>query len=122
MLGRTRRVHFVGVGGIGMSGIAELLVNLGYIVSGSDVKTSPTTDRLQAMGVRLDVGHHADHIGAADVVVVSSAVRADNPEVRAARGRHVPVIPRAEMLAELMRLRFGIAPSPAHTARRRPPR
>jgi UDP-N-acetylmuramate--alanine ligase len=114
MLGRTRRVHFVGIGGIGMSGIAELLVNLGYIVSGSDVRTSPTTDRLQRLGVRLDVGHHPDHVDEADVVVVSSAVRPDNVEVREAQRRHVPVIPRAEMLAELMRLRYGIAVAGAH--------
>lgn len=113
-LGRTRRIHFVGVGGIGMSGIAELLANLGYEVSGSDAKRSAVTDRLVTLGVRVAIGHAADNVGAADVVVVSSAVKADNPEVVIARERHVPVIPRAEMLAELMRLRFGIAIAGAH--------
>ena len=112
--GRTRQIHFVGVGGIGMSGIAELLVNLGYVVSGSDARRTELTDRLASLGVHVSIGHAAEHLGEADVVVVSSAVRADNPEVVAARGRHVPVIPRAEMLAELMRLRFGIAIAGAH--------
>jgi UDP-N-acetylmuramate--alanine ligase len=113
-LGRTRSVHFVGIGGIGMSGIAELLVNLGYDVSGSDLRRSDVTDRLASLGARIHTGHNASHIGAADVVVVSSAVASDNPEVLAARARHVPVIPRAEMLAELMRLRVGIAVAGAH--------
>lgn len=114
MLGRTRRIHFVGIGGIGMSGIAELLANLGYEVSGSDAKRSDVTDRLQTLGVRIDSGHDAAHVGPADVVVVSSAIVGDNPEVAAARARHVPVIPRAEMLAELMRLKYGIAVAGAH--------
>ncbi len=114
MLGRTRQVHFVGVGGIGMSGIAELLANLGYAVSGSDQKRSETTERLATLGVSVREGHAATHVGAADVVVVSSAVRADNPEVVEARSRAIPVIPRAEMLAELMRLRTGIAVAGAH--------
>ena len=114
MLGRTRRVHFVGIGGIGMSGIAELLFNLGYRVSGSDAKRSDVTDRLEAMGVRITVGHAAASVGNADVVVVSSAVPVDNPEVVEAGGRSIPVIPRAEMLAELMRLRYGIAVAGAH--------
>jgi UDP-N-acetylmuramate--alanine ligase len=114
MLGRTRSIHFVGVGGIGMSGIAELLANLGYDVTGSDAKRSDVTDRLETLGVRLHSGHDASHVGAADVVVVSSAIRADNPEVAEARRRHIPVIPRAEMLAELMRLRYGIAVAGAH--------
>jgi UDP-N-acetylmuramate--alanine ligase len=114
MMGRTRRVHFVGIGGIGMSGIAELLVNLGYTVSGSDARRSETTDRMIDLGVRVAIGHAADHIGDADVVVTSSAVAADNPEVLAARAKHVPVVPRAEMLAELMRLRTGIAIAGAH--------
>jgi len=113
-LGRTRHVHFVGIGGIGMSGIAELVANLGYAVSGSDAKRSEITDRLASMGVRIDVGHAAAHVADADVVVVSSAIARDNPEVREARARHVPVIPRAEMLAELMRLRYGIAIAGAH--------
>jgi UDP-N-acetylmuramate--alanine ligase len=114
MLGRTRRVHFVGIGGIGMSGIAELLANLGYAVSGSDAKASELTERLEHMGVTIAIGHDRRHVGQADVVVVSSAIAAENPEVLEARGRHIPVIPRAEMLAELMRLRFGIAVAGAH--------
>jgi UDP-N-acetylmuramate--alanine ligase len=113
-LGRTRRVHFVGIGGIGMSGIAELLVNLGYDVSGSDLKRSDVTDRLAGLGVRVAIGHDAANVGDADVVVVSSAIAAANVEVTWSRRRHVPVIPRAEMLAELMRLRFGIAIAGAH--------
>jgi UDP-N-acetylmuramate--alanine ligase len=114
LLGRTRRIHFVGIGGIGMSGIAELLANLGYEVTGSDAKRSDVTDRLEQLGVRVRDGHDASHVGAADVVVISSAIRPDNPEVGEARRRHVPVIPRAEMLAELMRLRYGIAIAGAH--------
>jgi UDP-N-acetylmuramate--alanine ligase len=113
-LGRTRRIHFVGIGGIGMSGIAELLVNLGYVLSGSDAKRSDITDRLASMGAKVAIGHDASYVGDADVVVTSSAVALTNPEVVAARARHVPVIPRAEMLAELMRLRFGIAIAGAH--------
>jgi UDP-N-acetylmuramate--alanine ligase len=114
MMGRTRRVHFVGIGGIGMSGIAELLVNLGYAVSGSDSRRSETTDRMIDLGIRVSIGHAADNIGDADVVVTSSAVAQDNPEVLAARAKKVPVVPRAEMLAELMRLRTGIAIAGAH--------
>jgi UDP-N-acetylmuramate--alanine ligase len=114
VLGRTRRIHFVGIGGIGMSGIAELLANLGYEVSGSDAKTSEVTDRLQTLGVRVRHGHAASQVGSADVVVVSAAIGAANPEVEEARRRRIPVIPRAEMLAELMRLRYGIAIAGAH--------
>ena len=114
MLGKTRRIHFVGVGGIGMSGIAELLANLGYVVSGSDARRSAVTDRLESLGVTVRVGHAAANVGDADVVVYSSAVRPDNPEVAEATRRRIPVIPRAEMLAELMRLRFGIAVAGAH--------
>jgi UDP-N-acetylmuramate--alanine ligase len=114
MLGRTRHVHFVGIGGIGMSGIAELLANLGYAVSGSDVAASSITQRLGSLGVRIHAGHDAAHIADADVVVTSSAIGAGNPEVDAARAAHIPVIPRAEMLAELMRLRFGIAIAGSH--------
>ncbi|MEO6212639.1 MAG: UDP-N-acetylmuramate--L-alanine ligase [Vicinamibacterales bacterium] len=114
MLGRTRRIHFVGIGGIGMSGIAELLANLGYEVSGSDVKRSDTTARLEGLGVRVTSGHRVSNLGAVDVVVTSSAIGGDNPEVVDARARHIPVIPRAEMLAELMRLRYGIAIAGAH--------
>jgi UDP-N-acetylmuramate--alanine ligase len=114
VLGKTRRIHFVGIGGIGMSGIAELLANLGYVVSGSDAKRSPVTDRLASLGVTVHAGHAAANVGDADVVVYSSAVRPDNPEVAEATKRRIPVIPRAEMLAELMRLRFGIAVAGAH--------
>jgi UDP-N-acetylmuramate--alanine ligase len=114
MLGRTRRVHFVGIGGIGMSGIAELLANLGYAVSGSDQRASDVTARLQMLGVRIAIGHAAGNVGEADVVVVSSAVRPDNPELIDAGRRRIPVIPRAEMLAELMRLRSSIAVAGAH--------
>jgi UDP-N-acetylmuramate--alanine ligase len=114
VLGKTRRVHFVGVGGIGMSGIAELLANLGYVVSGSDARRSAVTDRLESLGVTVHAGHAETHVGDADVVVYSSAVRPDNPEVAEAARRGIPVIPRAEMLAELMRLRFGIAVAGAH--------
>jgi UDP-N-acetylmuramate--alanine ligase len=104
----------VGIGGIGMSGIAELLANLGYQVSGSDAKRSDVTDRLESLGVRVQVGHDAARMRQSDVVVVSSAITPDNPEVVEAQRRHVPVIPRAEMLAELMRLRYGIAIAGAH--------
>jgi len=114
VLGKTRHVHFVGIGGIGMSGIAELLANLGFDVSGSDAKRSAVTDRLSTLGIRVDLGHDAAHVGDADVVVISSAVRPTNPEVVEAAKRQVPVIPRAEMLAELMRLRFSIAVAGAH--------
>jgi UDP-N-acetylmuramate--alanine ligase len=114
LLGKTRRIHFVGIGGIGMSGIAELLANLGYAVSGSDARRSDVTDRLETLGVTVYVGHRAGNVGDADVVVYSSAVKADNPELSQAREHRVPVIPRAEMLAELMRLRFGIAVAGAH--------
>ncbi|HUK33583.1 MAG TPA: UDP-N-acetylmuramate--L-alanine ligase [Vicinamibacterales bacterium] len=114
MLGRTRRIHFVGIGGIGMSGIAELLANLGYTVSGSDAKASAVIDRLATLGIRVAVGHDAANVGNADVVVTSSAVRASNPEVLEAARRQIPVIPRAEMLAELMRLRFSIAVAGSH--------
>src|SRR5215218_241689 len=114
MLGKTRRIHFVGIGGIGMSGIAELLANLGFAVSGSDAKRSPVTDRLASLGVTVQAGHAAANVGDADVVVYSSAVRPDNPEVAEAARRRIPVIARAEMLAELMRLRFGIAVAGAH--------
>ena len=114
MLGRTRHVHFVGVGGIGMSGIAELLANLGYQVSGSDLARSPTSERLATLGVTVQVGHEAAHVGDADVVVFSSAIGADNPEIAQAHVRGIPVIARAEMLAELMRLKVGIAVAGAH--------
>ena len=114
VLGRTRQIHFVGVGGSGMNGIAELLANLGYVVTGSDAKRSAVTERLESLGVRVFEGHDAAHVGDADVLVYSSAVRPTNPEVVEARRRHIPVIPRAEMLAELMRLRYAIAVAGAH--------
>ena len=98
-LGRTRRVHFVGIGGSGMSGIAELIANLDYEVSGSDAKRSEVTDRLARLGARVSIGHEAANIGDADVVVVSSAIDARNPELVEARRRLIPIIPRAEMLA-----------------------
>lgn len=111
---RVQRVHFVGIGGIGMSGIAEVLLNLGYHVSGSDLRKSPTTRRLEELGGQVDIGHAAEHVRGADVVVISSAVSDENSEVQAAREDAIPVIPRAEMLAELMRLKFGIAVSGTH--------
>ena len=114
MLGRTRRIHFVGIGGSGMSGIAELLANLDYLVTGSDEKRSAVTDRLASLGVTVHIGHDPQHVGRADVVVVSSAVKPANPEVVEATRRDIPVIPRAEMLAELMRLRYAIAVAGAH--------
>src|SRR5262245_40358046 len=114
MLGKTRRVHFIGIGGIGMSGIAELLANLGYTVSGSDEKQSAVTTRLASLGIRVAYGHDAANVGDADVVVVSSAVRPTNAEVQEAHRRQIPVIPRGEMLAELMRLRYAIAVAGAH--------
>jgi UDP-N-acetylmuramate--alanine ligase len=115
LLGHVRRVHFVGIGGIGMSGIAELLANLGFIVSGSDVRRSDVTTRLeQRFGIRFAEGHAADHVGNADVVVISSAVKRTNPEVVEAGRLGVPVVPRAEMLAELMRLHFAVAVAGSH--------
>src|SRR3954452_18711638 len=115
MLGRTRRIHFVGIGGIGMSGIAELLANLGYAVSGSDARRSEATARLETkFGITVFEGHGAANVGEADVVVVSSAVKPANPEIVEAKRRGIPVIPRAEMLAELMRLRFAITVAGSH--------
>ncbi len=111
---RPAKIHFVGIGGIGMSGIAEVLLNLGHGVSGSDLKASDTTRRLEGLGGRITLGHAAANVGDADVVVTSSAVRRDNPEVVEARARKVPVIPRAEMLAELMRLKYGVAIAGSH--------
>jgi UDP-N-acetylmuramate--alanine ligase len=114
VLGRTRRIHFVGIGGSGMSGIAELLANLGYAVTGSDAKLSPVTAHLASLGVEVVEGHDARNVGDADVVVYSSAVRPTNPEIVEASRRRVPVIPRAEMLAELMRLKYSVAVAGAH--------
>ena len=114
MFRRIQHVHFVGIGGSGMSGIAEVLLNLGYTVSGSDLKRSATTDHLVALGARVLEGHAAQHVAGAHVVVVSTAVHADNPEVLQARHSGIPVIPRAEMLAELMRLKYGVAVAGSH--------
>ena len=114
VLGRTKRIHFVGIGGSGMSGIAELLANLGYQVTGSDLRRSEVTARLEGLGIRIFEGHDGAHVGDADVVVFSSAVPDANPEILEAGRRRIPVIPRAEMLAELMRLRYGIAVAGAH--------
>jgi UDP-N-acetylmuramate--alanine ligase len=111
---KVRQVHFVGIGGAGMSGIAEVLLNLGYSVSGSDLSEGSATRRLAGLGAQVRIGHDAAHVAAADVVVISSAVKPDNPEVVAARARHVPVVPRALMLAELMRLKQGIAVAGTH--------
>ena len=111
---KVRRIHFVGIGGIGMSGIAEVLLNLGYEVSGSDLGASEITQRLDDLGAAIHQGHDASHIGNADVVVTSTAVRPNNPEVLAAHERGIPVIPRAEMLAELLKMKFSIAVSGSH--------
>ncbi|HDI59075.1 MAG TPA: UDP-N-acetylmuramate--L-alanine ligase [Desulfobacteraceae bacterium] len=114
MYRKQYHIHFVGIGGIGMSGIAELLLNLGYRVSGSDLRTSEITERLARMGGTVFQGHRPEHVADANVVVTSSAVKPDNPEVAAARAAGVPVIPRAEMLAELMRLKYSVAVAGAH--------
>jgi UDP-N-acetylmuramate--alanine ligase len=111
---KNQKIHFVGIGGIGMSGIAELLLNLHYEVSGSDLRETATTDRLTRLGGTVHKGHRAEHVQGADVVVVSSAVPPDNPEVARARAEKIPVIPRAEMLAELMRMKYGIAVAGSH--------
>lgn len=114
MFERFRTIHFVGIGGIGMSGIAEVLHNLGYKVTGSDIKHSETTARLKDAGIQVFIGHKAENVDDAHVVVISSAVSADNPEVLEARARAIPVIPRAEMLAELARLKYGVLVAGAH--------
>ncbi len=110
----VRRIHFVGIGGSGMSGIAEILHNLGYRISGSDLSDSATLQRLGTLGIRTFVGHHTEHVAGADAVVTSTAVQATNPEVLQARAMHIPVVPRALMLAELMRLKQGIAIAGTH--------
>jgi len=114
MFAKIQRIHFVGIGGIGMSGIAEVLLNLGYKISGSDLKSSTVTQRLASLSATIHVGHDTANVAGADVVVISSAVSSDNPEVAEARRLHIPVIPRAEMLAELMRLKYGIAIAGMH--------
>ena len=111
---KVRHIHFVGIGGSGMSGIAEVMLNLGYEVSGSDLAENAATRRLAGLGARVDIGHRADNISEADAVVVSTAVKEDNPEVLLARERQIPVVPRALMLAELMRLKQGIAVAGTH--------
>ena len=113
-MGRMRHIHFVGIGGVGMSGIAEVLVNLGYRVSGSDMKRGAAVERLERQGVTVFIGHQAENVTGADAVVTSSAVSDENPEVAAAREQRIPIVPRAEMLAELMRFRFGIAVAGTH--------
>lgn len=114
MLGKTRHIHFVGIGGIGMSGIAEILLNLGFTVSGSDLEKSPITERLARRGAKIRIAHAAKNVAGSDVVVISSAIAAGNPEVAAARKKGIPVIQRASMLGELMRFRTGIAVAGAH--------
>lgn len=114
MYKRRQNIHFVGIGGIGMSGIAEVLHTLGYVVTGSDLAASETVARLRALGCRIDIGHHAGNIADPSVVVISSAVRPNNPEVVEARRLGIPVIPRAEMLAELMRVKYGVAIAGTH--------
>src|SRR5450631_397935 len=114
MFAKIQRIHFVGIGGIGMSGIAEVLLNLGYKVSGSDLKSSSVTQRLAGLGAAIFEGHGAENIAGAEVVVTSSAIATENPEVTEAHKLHIPVIQRAEMLAELMRLKYGIAIAGMH--------
>jgi UDP-N-acetylmuramate--alanine ligase len=114
MFAKIQRIHFVGIGGIGMSGIAEVLLTLGYKVSGSDLRGSSVTERLAELGAIIFIGHQAENITGAEVVVTSSAISRGNPEVEAAHAQHIPVIPRAEMLAELMRLKYGIAVAGMH--------
>ncbi|MFA5846041.1 MAG: UDP-N-acetylmuramate--L-alanine ligase [Thermodesulfovibrionales bacterium] len=114
MFEQYRIIHFVGIGGIGMSGIAEVLHNLGYEVTGSDIKDSDTTNRLHSLGIKIYIGHKAENVDDAHVVVISSAVSKDNPEVVAAKEKSIPVIPRAEMLAELARMKYGVLIAGAH--------
>jgi len=113
-MGRIKRIHFVGIGGSGMSGIAEVLLNQGYAVSGSDIQENLVTQRLQKLGAEIKIGHLAEHVQQADVVVKSTAVKEDNPEIQAAHQARIPVVPRAEMLAELMRFHYGIAIAGTH--------
>src|SRR5512143_3462243 len=112
--GKIQHIHFVGIGGIGMSGIAEVLLNLGYHVTGSDLKESEVTRRLESLGCDISYGHRKENVKEADVVVVSSAIRPGNPEVEVAEQRLIPVIPRAGMLAELMRMKVGVAIAGTH--------
>src|SRR5438270_3258044 len=114
MFAKVQRIHFVGIGGIGMSGIAEVLLTLGYKVSGSDLRESQVTQRLASLGALIFIGHRAENVTGSEAVVTSSAIARDNPEIQVARAQHIPVIPRAEMLAELMRLKYGIAVAGMH--------
>src|SRR3990172_9406874 len=114
MFKKIQHIHFSGIGGAGMSGIAEVLLTLGYRVTGSDLAYSDTVKRLEHLGGKMFIGHHSEHIRGAQVVVVSSAIPSENSEVQEARHRMISVIPRAEMLAELMRLKYGIAIAGAH--------
>ncbi len=111
---KVKRIHFVGIGGIGMSGIAEVLLNLGYSISGSDVQQSETASRLQKLGAKVAIGHDAKNVCNSDVVVISTAVKENNPEVMEAHRKNIPVIPRAEMLAELLKMKFSVAVSGSH--------
>jgi len=111
---KAQHIHFVGIGGSGMSGIAEVLLNLNFTVSGSDLVRGPVTERLEKLGANIFIGHAPGNIAGADVLVTSSALRPDNPEMAQARSRQVPVIPRAEMLGELMRMKYGVAIAGSH--------
>lgn len=111
---KVRQIHFIGIGGVGMSGIAEILHNLGYIVSGSDVGASYNTERLQNLGIKVAIGHAASNVGAADVIVASTAINPENPEIVYGKEQHIPIVPRAMMLAELMRFKYGIAIAGTH--------
>ena len=119
-MGRIRTIHFVGIGGAGMCGLAEVLLNQGYAVTGSDTKESANTQRLRSKGAKVFFGHDADRIQGADVLVVSSAIDSSNPELIAAKEQRLPVVPRAQMLGELMRYRHGIAVAGTH-GKPRPP-
>lgn len=114
MMRRIQRIHFVGIGGSGMSGIAEVLTGLNYQVSGSDIAENSSIDRLRGLGISVAIGHKASHVEGADVLVVSSAINESNPEIKAARELRIPIVPRAEMLAELMRYRFSVAVAGTH--------
>ena len=114
MMRRIQRIHFVGIGGSGMSGIAEVLVGLNYTVSGSDLAESSSVTRLTGLGIEVSIGHRPSNVDGADVLVVSSAINEANPEIKAAREQRIPIVPRAEMLAELMRYRFSIAVAGTH--------
>lgn len=111
---KVKQIHFIGIGGVGMSGIAEILDNLGYIVTGSDAGASYNTERLQNIGIKVAIGHAADNVGAADVIVASTAINPENPEIVYGKEQHIPIVPRAMMLAELMRFKYGIAIAGTH--------